>query len=179
MSRDFRNFTISNAADKDIERFKTFQSQVADHRAHTAFNHVLNLAEGKQGPPSELYDKYQDALAEIERLKAEKAGLSEAEANNSKALAGLQVENEALQVEIAELKTELEKARLSAAEAPVISGNAFIFEPSEIQYNQMRRTISYLIKQGKLNRTDKDLPQQLTSKAIQYLIKNEYDHILK
>lgn len=174
MSKDFRNFTVSNARNSDIDRFKTHQAQAPNKLAHEAFARLLDAAEAKDGNPTELYNKYQDALAEIEKLKAEYIRISEF-SQPSEALAGLQVENEALQVEISDLKAKLENRN----NEPVIKGKAFIFEPSDAQYNQMRRTISYLIKQGKLSRAATDLPQQLTAKAITYLIKNEYEHILK
>jgi hypothetical protein len=60
---------------------------------------------------------------------------------------------------------------------PQINGLQFIVSPSPELAQKMHRTILYLIKQKKFNRTDKDLPNQLTIKALVYLIKNEYSHI--
>jgi len=176
MSKDFRNFTVSNARNSDIERFKSHQAQAPNKLAHEAFCRLLDAAEAKNGDPGEVYNKYQDALNEIEQLKAENLRLSKAE--------DLLKEGEA---ELENIKTELQNVinQHKALESEIrnqkseISSKAFVFEPSDAQYNQMRRTISYLIKQGKLSRSATDLPQQLTAKAITYLIKNEYEHILK
>lgn len=173
MPSDFKNYTVSNALNRDIERFKAYIPLTPDKKTFQAFTRVLDLAEGKNEAPNELFDKYQDALAEIEALKNKNKDLE-----NTHTIKLHEVKEDFLQHhenEINQLKNEIEALKSN----PKTTGNAFIFEPTEQQYQQMRRTISYLIKQGKLNRSGTDLPQQLTAKAITYLIKNEYSHILK
>lgn len=174
MSKDFRNFTVSNARNADIDRFKAIQAKTPDKLAHTAFGTILNLAEGKSIEPSDLYNKYQDALQQIEALKTENAELQEKITLALNELNEAEPVMEKLKADLADLQSEI-----SNQKSEIPAGKAFIYEPSDAQYQQMRRTISYLIKQGKLNRADTNLPQQLTYKAINYLIKNEYEHILK
>lgn len=85
-------------------------------------------------------------------------------------ITGFETETTDLQAQIAALQTELETRT-------TLTGNQFIYNPDPSLYQKMIRVISYLIKNKKIDRTAKDLPQQLVTKCINYTIKNEYSDI--
>lgn len=90
----------------------------------------------------------------------------------------LQEANKALTLEIEELKNQTPATTTIEVEKK-LSGTQFILEPTEAQAKNMRRAITYLIKNGVLSRADKNLPAQFVTKAINYYLKNEFNHILK
>lgn len=178
MVPDFKNYTISNAKNADIERFKAYIGRTTDKKTYQAFTLLLDLAEAQTGQPQdELNSKYQAALKKIDEFNAYFAEqpdfaiqiesltnqLSEAEKER------MQAEEQLKQLKAYQLETSAKKPEKQTA---------FEFEPSPEQYQQMRRVIAYLIKNGKLNRSSGDLPQALTQRALAYYIKNEFNHII-
>ena len=107
--------------------------------------------------------------------------------------AGLQADNERLQ-SVNTALTDANQAltdQLQTAEATInalqeqlskkitLTGDQFILTPSADMAKQMRRAITYEIKAGNAKRDNPGLVQWFTERALKFLIKNEYSHILK
>lgn len=112
------------------------------------------------------------------------AGPATEENNNTELLAlksdyeALENENEQLNLKVTDLENKLAE-KPGPPQGIILTGNQFVYEPTADLQIKMKRVIAYFIKNGKLDRSAKDLPQQLVTKCINYTFKNEYSDIFK
>lgn len=98
-------------------------------------------------------------------------------------LQSLQQINESLQNDkqsLLEINKQLTLQLEETTNSKLLTGTQFIFEPTEMQAKKMQRSIAYLKNKGKLDLINKDkYLQHFTNIALEYLINNEFNHILK
>ena len=161
---NIKSFTIRDARFEDIDKF----NDIKDRKRLTAGGVFEQLLDGTLSVNTnnsnenaadylDLKEKHEARLLLIDQLKQE----NEALLNEIKALN---------QKDPEKVTIEIEKK---------LTGTQFIFEPDQDLAKKMHRCITYNIKQGKMNRVSQDLPAQFTKVALNYFIKNEYNHILK
>lgn len=161
---NIKSFTIRDARFEDIDKF----NDIKDRKRLTAGGVFEQLLDGTLSVNT---NKSNENAEQIEALKEQlQASLL--------SIDQLKQENEALLNEIKALnQKDPEKVTIEVEKK--LTGTQFIFEPDQDLAKKMHRCITYNIKQGKMNRVSQDLPAQFTKVALNYFIKNEYNHILK
>jgi hypothetical protein len=166
--------TIKDVSLTNIEKFHTERGKQGLTPAGY-FDRILNA--GNPGVNQENTEGLQEKVNEL-----------------SDSLRGLQEENQSLLTQVNEVNdqvTELTSVNTTLQDkvnelenrAPVevekkLTGTQFIFAPSENLAKKMQRAIAADRKSGKLKDQDqKEYLQKFTAKAIEYLLKNEYDHL--
>jgi len=154
-----KGFTISNVNPPDITRFKEISKKYnPELTASKTFTFLLDL---EAAAPKVLTNNNPD-VEDLEKMEALQKDLEQATAT------------------ITEQKNQINTLTDLLASAQVKKqANEFTVNPSAELSTNMRRVISFLIKNNRLNRHEPNLPEAFTIKAIEYLIKNEYRHVLK
>lgn len=154
-------FTIRDARITDIDKFNDFKYKLRK-TAGGAFTELLNHINPELS---------QETSQENNDLD-----------NNNSFLDGktFKEHNIELQNKIKSLELALETAEPVKIEVEKkLTGTQFICEPTPEMAKDMQRAILYLIKNGELNRHDKNLVSQFNTMAIKYFLKNEFNSILK
>ncbi len=162
--------TIKDVALVDIEKFKQIKEETGFTPAKT-FSHILNAEKsnvnqvntnGLQEQVNELMGSLRDLEQVNQSLLDEKTSLLE--------------ENKTLFENNKAVNLQLEEEK----NGKQLTGTQFIFEPTEMQAKKMQRSIAYLKNKGNLDLIKKEkYLQHFTSIALEYLINNEFNHILK
>lgn len=170
-----KNFTLRGIQLTEIERFYEYRDKNNLSSAEALKNCLDSVVNNSKPNVSNaqnesLHLQINQLKDEIEILKHEKQKISDSNFQTGNDLSEALTHNQALTEKISELQ-----------ENTKINPPAFVFDP--LQYpglkEKMQRCITFEIKKGNLKKSDPDLPNQFTAKAIKYLIKEEYNHIQK
>lgn len=164
---NIKSFTIRDARFEDIDKF----NDIKDRKRLTAGGVFEQLLDGTLSVNT---NKSNENAAEIEELKNKLV-------ESLQAIDQLKQENDQLKIEHENMKSFVSQnpEKVTIEVEKKLTGTQFIFEPDQDLAKKMHRCITYNIKQGKMNRVSQDLPAQFTKFALNYFIKNEYNHILK
>lgn len=158
---DKKPITIRDVLLTDVEKFKKLQVNL-NIKPNEVFTLLIKNTE-KNG-------KHEINAVNVESLQKENQTFTEV--------------NQILQAENLELQSKynsLRDSKPNEIEVPIkLKGTQFIFEPTETMAKNMQRVIAYLKREGKLNEIErKNYLQEFIIKAVNYIINNEYKHLLK
>ncbi len=162
------NQTIKNALNTDKETFKDLCDKMGLTQSEL-FSEILKVY--TSNPTEQTTVNTDEITNELNNLRD--------------AFTGLQTENQNIVSEVENLRNvnlvlNEKLTVLESAEPGIkLNGTQFIFEPSTDQYNKMKRCITFEITKGRMQKGNSNLPNLFTENAINYYIKNEYNHILK
>ena len=157
------NLTITGAQPGDLEYFKQLRIKDRSPLDPLKSSEVFSLLiAAHQGAPAPVLDDPKPLnYKECPQYAADQAFISK------------------LQAQIQELKEDLKAAQNKEPEPLKIDWPGFIYTPEPVQFRNMQRYFAFMAKRGMIDRNGENLPQELTKKAINYFIKNEYPEVIK
>jgi hypothetical protein len=156
-----KNFNIVNAKAEDLEYITKLRAENRNDKGEppTSPKILSLLIEAHKGRPAAEEKPFN--LNESPEYKAAQQHISE------------------LNTQVQELKDQALNFKAPEPEPVKIPWPGFIYTPEPVLFRNMQRYFAYLVKRGEISKNEENLPQKLTSKAINYFIKNEYPEVIK